>query len=77
MSCIFCGERNGWPFRHRTDVRIEAWRIETGDLQPYFWQLCSACGNASPSRSPRQELLDRYWEINREINGGGRSEGAT
>jgi len=65
MRCPICIDEMFWPVAHSHDAAVDQWRREAGDLAPYDWRLCRACGNAYPSQQPDLRVLARMWAINR------------
>jgi SAM-dependent methyltransferase len=55
---------------------LARWRAEAGVTGPYLWFLCKQCGNGYPSEPPLPAVLDRYWQIDRRVEGGSEIEEA-
>jgi SAM-dependent methyltransferase len=61
MPCPICNSVDSWPIPFAVDPKIERWRREEGDNDPYEWRLCRRCGNGYPSHPPQLRVLQRIW----------------
>lgn len=69
MNCPICEASESWPIAGTLDPNIAGWRAEAGATRPYSWHLCRQCGNGYPSELPLPAVLDRYWQIDRRVEG--------
>ena len=76
MNCPICETGESWPIAGKLEPDVAAWREEAGVTRPYSWRLCKRCGNGYPSEPPLPAVLDRFWQVNRRVEGGGVAEEA-
>ena len=69
VNCPICGTTASWPIAGALDPDIARWRAEAGATRPHSWHLCKQCGNGYPSEPPLPAVLDRYWQIDRHVEG--------
>jgi SAM-dependent methyltransferase len=70
VNCPICDTGESWPIAATLAPDVAGWRAEFGETRPYSWRLCKLCGNGYPAEPPLTEVLNRYWEIDRNIHGG-------
>ena len=76
MNCPICGSGENWPIQSSLEPVVATLRAEAGATRPYSWHLCKTCGNGFPSEQPLPVVLDRYWQINRRVQGTPEAEQA-
>jgi SAM-dependent methyltransferase len=62
LSCPICSAEEGWPVQYQRNERIDTWRAEIGDCEPYGWLLCPRCTSFFPSHQPDLRVVRRVWE---------------
>jgi SAM-dependent methyltransferase len=67
VNCPICKSSESWPITATLAPDIVGWRAEAGETRPYSWRLCRQCGNGYPSDPPLTEVLNRYWQVDRNI----------
>jgi len=69
VNCPICEASESWPIAGTLEPDVAGWRAEAGATRPYSWHLCKQCGNGYPSEPPLPEVLNRYWQIDRRVEG--------
>jgi SAM-dependent methyltransferase len=69
VTCPICEASESWPIAGKLEPEVALWRSEAGATRPYTWRLCMRCGNGYPSEPPLPAVLDRYWQIDRRVDG--------